>query len=100
VLLAIVATGREWFGDRIPVWPVQAAETIERIDPNTASAASLQRLRGIGEAKARAIVDYRATHGGRCFARPEDLLPVHGIGERLVAVNRGSLRFDAGLTER
>ena len=100
VLLAIGGTGREWFGRRVPVWPVQVAETVERIDPNTASAASLRRLSGIGETKARAIVDYRQAHGGTCFGRPEDLTAVHGIGERLVDVNRSSLCFDAATTER
>lgn len=100
VVLAIGGTGREWFDRQAPIWPVQAAETIERIDPNTATAASLQRLRGIGETKARAIVDYRRAHGGRCFQRADDLTAVHGIGERLVDVNRSLLRFDAVTAER
>ena len=100
VRLAVVSTGREWFDDRLPVWPVHVGETLERIDPNTASAASLQRLRGIGETRARAIVDDRLARGGRCFTRLEDLTAVHGIGDRLVDDNRDRLRFDAAAAER
>ena len=50
----------------------------ERIDPNQAPEAELDRLPGIGLATARAIVEARAREGP--FARPEDLLRVRGIG--------------------
>lgn len=49
------------------------------VNVNTASAAELQTLPGIGEAKARAIVEERQRRGG--FERVEDLLEVRGIGE-------------------
>ncbi|HDZ43216.1 MAG TPA: helix-hairpin-helix domain-containing protein, partial [Phycisphaerae bacterium] len=49
-----------------------------------ASVASLQRLRGIGRAKAEAIVAYRRTHGGRPFARADDLTAVRGIGNGIM----------------
>jgi competence protein ComEA len=51
-----------------------------RINVNTASAQELARLPGIGPAKAEAIVQHRAEHP---FARPEDLVQVKGIGEKL-----------------
>lgn len=53
-----------------------------RIDINRASAAELDALKGIGPAKAQAIVDDRERNG--YFARVEDLLRVKGIGEKLL----------------
>ena len=51
----------------------------ERIDPNTATVASLRRLPGIGPVRARAIVDYRADKKAP-FVTLEDLHHVRGIG--------------------
>ena len=51
----------------------------EVIDLNTASAADLTRLPGIGEKRAQDIIDYRTEHGP--FRIPEDLTKVDGIGE-------------------
>lgn len=51
------------------------------INLNTAGAADLQRLRGIGPALAGRIVEYRRQHGP--FRRIEDVERVKGIGPRL-----------------
>lgn len=51
----------------------------EIIDINTASAADLTRLPGIGQNRAEAIVQYRQTNGA--FSSVEELLNVYGIGE-------------------
>ncbi len=50
----------------------------ERLDPNRASEAELDRLPGVGPATARAIVEARERTGG--FLRPEDLLAARGVG--------------------
>ncbi len=50
----------------------------ETIDPNRAGADALDRLPGVGPARARAIVELRAA--GVVFRRPEDLLAVRGLG--------------------
>ncbi len=51
----------------------------ELININTAPAADLERLPGIGEKRARDIVDYRNDHGP--FKIVEEITNVTGIGE-------------------
>ena len=53
------------------------------IDLNTADAQTLQRLPGIGEKLAAAILAYRDAHGP--FRTLEDLKKVEGIGEETYA---------------
>ena len=61
------------------------------INVNTADAEAISTvLVGIGPAKARAIVEYRETHGA--FEAPEELLKVKGIGPRVLAANDGNIR--------
>lgn len=62
--------------------PSRAAHTLGpiRMDPNSASASTLQRLPGIGPALAARIVEYRELHGP--FRRPRDVMRVSGIGPR------------------
>ena len=61
---------------------VSAAETMarQRIDINTASAAELETLPGIGPKLAEEIIDYRKAHGR--FKSRKDLMQVKGIGEK------------------
>lgn len=49
------------------------------VDINRASLAELMTLPGIGETRAQAVLDYRATHGP--FQRIEDITNVSGIKE-------------------
>jgi len=55
------------------------SESDGKLDINTASAAELMNLPGIGEAKAEAIVAYRGTEGK--FSCIEDLMKIPGIKE-------------------
>ena len=61
-----------------------AAASGAKININQASAAQLTLLPRIGGKVADRIVDYRKEHGS--FARPEDLMEVKGIGEKLFLV--------------
>ena len=75
-------------------WSAAAAQDdysdgIEQIDLNTADAADLQRLPGVGPALASAIVDYREANGG--FQTVEDLKKVPGIGEKRFESIRDSI---------
>ncbi|MBA1272639.1 ComEA family DNA-binding protein [Stutzerimonas azotifigens] len=57
---------------------------------NTADAETLTReLTGIGATKAKAIVDYRDTHGP--FTSVDELLEVKGIGAATLEKNRSRL---------
>jgi competence protein ComEA len=51
-----------------------------KVNLNTASAADLEALPGIGEVLAQRIVDYRTQHGP--FRNVRDLLKVEGIGDK------------------
>lgn len=53
------------------------------VDINTATTKQLQSLPGIGEKKARAIIDYR-TENGR-FLSINELTNVKGIGKKMVS---------------
>jgi len=75
-----IGQGRIEFAHRPPAKPEQTKAARERIDPNTASEASLLRLPGIGKVRAAAITAYRASRGDRAFKFAEDLGQVRGIG--------------------
>ena len=61
-----------------PPGPV-GAEVERQVDINTASSSELAALPGIGESKAKAIVEYRAADP---FQTVEDLKKVKGIGDK------------------
>lgn len=60
------------------------------VDINSADAATLAReLKGVGPARAEAIVAWREANGP--FRSPEDIVLVQGIGERVLEDNRDLL---------
>ena len=60
------------------------------VNVNTADAETISReLKGIGQTKAQAIVDYREANGA--FTAPEELLQVKGIGTRVLTDNQGDI---------
>jgi DNA uptake protein ComE-like DNA-binding protein len=69
----------------------------ERINPNTASVASLMRLPGIGRARAIDIVHFRAGVETRpAFQSPADLQAVKGIGPKTAETIAPYLTFATG----
>ncbi|MCC7390436.1 MAG: ComEA family DNA-binding protein [Phycisphaerales bacterium] len=66
-----------------PKSPPPASSPSRRININTATAAELDLLPGIGPALAQRILDHRASHGP--FATLDDLDAVSGIGPKTIA---------------
>jgi competence ComEA-like helix-hairpin-helix protein len=71
---------------------VEAAR--ERVNPNTASIASLRRLPGLGPVRAQDILGYRQASGRPTpFRFLKDLENVHGIGPATAENLRDHLEF-------
>lgn len=59
---------------------LSAEDLLGKININTADGEELERLRGIGEKTAQAVIAYRAENGA--FRKAEDIMEVPGIGEK------------------
>jgi len=64
--------------DSSPVQPPSGQPATAKVNINTADAATLESLPGIGPSLAQRIVEYRQAHGP--FERIEDVMDVSGIG--------------------
>lgn len=64
------------------------------VNLNTATVAELDAVKGIGQAKALAIVDYRTKNGP--FKSVDDLRSVKGFGEKSVAKLKSELSVGEG----
>lgn len=59
---------------------------VEKININTATAEELARLNGIGPKYAQDIITHRTTYGP--FEKPEDIMNVKGIGQKIFERNK------------
>ncbi len=73
-----VATTRAQATASTALQPPAAATTV--VNLNTATAAQLETLPGIGKATAERILEYRQKNGG--FKKVEELMNVRGVGEK------------------
>ncbi|HHQ4930974.1 MULTISPECIES: ComEA family DNA-binding protein [Aeromonas] len=69
-----------------PATTVTTAKESGKVNLNTASINELTALKGIGEKKAQAIVDYREKQGK--FTTVDQLADVSGIGPATLEANR------------
>ncbi len=69
-----------------------SAERSGPISLNKASVEELSEMKGVGDAKAKAIIDYREEKGG--FKNLEELTQVKGIGPSILESNRPLLSLE------
>ena len=68
--------------EEIPAGATSKEEAKEgKVNINTATVEELKTLKGVGEKKAEAIIEYRKKNGS--FQTKEDLMKVRGIGKKL-----------------
>lgn len=72
---------------------VASRSVVAAVNLNTAGEQELTSLKGIGPAKAKAILDYRAKHGP--FLSIEELDKVPGFGAKTLTRLRGELTLGA-----
>jgi competence ComEA-like helix-hairpin-helix protein len=77
--------------------PAAAAEEAGRVDLNTATAAELESLPGVGPAKAQAIVAHREVAP---FKSTDELVEVKGIGEKVYAQLKDRVTVTGGSAVR
>lgn len=75
-LAAVVSDGSQLY---VPFADESGEAVSGPLNINTATQAQLEALDGIGETKARAIIEYRDSHGD--FASVDQLIRVEGIGD-------------------
>ncbi len=88
----IVMLAAMYWMHRLP--PLEAPPS--RINPNTASMASLVRLPGVGKARAMDIIHYRQSQKPNepVFLSADDLQAIHGIGPKTAAALVPWLTFE------
>ena len=80
MVIVVAKVGEE--ATEIPAGETRKEATKEgKVNINTATVEELKTLKGVGEKKAEAIIEYRKKNGS--FKTKEDLMKVHGIGKKL-----------------
>lgn len=101
VALLVVGAPVAAYAVRVPAERLVVADAelpeVELIDLNSATLGQLVRLPGVGEQRARSIVQFRMR---RPFRRPADLMRVPGIGRRLYFRLKPWVRVEAVAPER
>ncbi len=94
------ACNTSYVSDPQPARPPRYDDLADRIDPNTADWQTLAALPGIGERRARDVVEYRERKRAEArdpalvvFDAPGDLLYVRGIGVAIVEALKPYLEF-------
>ncbi|HEX5107774.1 MAG TPA: helix-hairpin-helix domain-containing protein [Vicinamibacterales bacterium] len=98
VLIAALAAAFPSAQERGARMPSTAAAAGTVVNLNTATAAQLEALPGIGKATAERIIEYRQKSGG--FKKIEDLMNVRGIGEKNFLKLKPLITVSAPRTER
>ena len=80
MVIVVQKVGEE--AEEIPAGATSKEEAKEgKVNINTATVEELKTLKGVGEKKAEAIIEYRKKNGS--FQTKEDLMKVRGIGKKL-----------------
>ena len=80
MVIVVPKVGEE--AEEIPAGATSKEEAKEgKVNINTATVEELKTLKGVGEKKAEAIIEYRKKNGS--FKTKEDLMKVRGIGKKL-----------------
>ena len=80
MVIVVPKVGEE--AEEIPAGETRKEATKEgKVNINTATVEELKTLKGVGEKKAEAIIEYRKKNGS--FQTKEDLMKVRGIGKKL-----------------
>lgn len=67
-----------------------AAEGAGQVDINQATVEEMTELEGVGPGYAQKIVEYREQNGP--FDKPEDIMKVKGIGQRIWDANKDRIK--------
>ena len=80
MVIVVPKVGEE--SEEIPTGETRNEATKEgKVNINTATVEELKTLKGVGEKKAEAIIEYRKKNGS--FQTKEDLMKVRGVGKKL-----------------
>ena len=94
--LALVLAGAVLGGVAPAASPDESGRGV--VNVNTATLEQLQQLPGVGETRARALVEARREKGG--FRSIEELMAVHGVGKALLEKLRPYVTLEGKTTLR